>query len=180
MDVIRLVVGPYKANCYILNGDGELNIIDPGGEADKITQKINELNKLVKFIINTHYHFDHTGANAEIKEQSRGLGTALLIHEREKEYIDFSPDRFLQDGEKLGLSGVEFEVLPTPGHTAGSFCLISKDTIFTGDTLFKDGYGRTDLPGGSDDDMAQSLALLKKKIRPGMEIYPGHGDFYVA
>ena len=177
MNVIRLIVGPISTNCYILHTAKEINIIDPGDEADKILEEVNKLRIPVKNIINTHYHFDHTDANAEIKAATKA---ALLIHEREKNFINFSADRYLRDNEKINLCGKDFEVLPTPGHTAGSFCLISEEMIFTGDTLFKDGYGRTDLPGGSDEAMEESLELLKKKIRPGTQVYPGHGEIFKA
>jgi len=175
MEIKRIKVGSLQTNCYLLISKGELAIIDPGDEPEKILEEIKRVDAKPKYIINTHYHYDHTQANKRIKEAT---GADILIHENEKEYIDFSVDRFLKEGDRLKVGDVALGVILTPGHTKGSICLLGEDFIFTGDTLFRVGYGRTDLEGGSQEEMNDSLSKLKEIIRQGMMVYPGHEDYY--
>jgi len=171
--VKKVVVGEIQTNCYLLVSEDkkEMIVVDPGGEAEKILEEIKKLNTKVKYIINTHYHFDHVLVNFEIK---KATGAKLLIHENEKEYIEFEADRYLKEGDKIKIGQDELDVILTPGHSPGSICLIGDGFIVTGDTLFHDGIGRTDLAGGSDDEMEKSLKRLDEIIKPGMKVYPGH------
>jgi len=177
MEIKNLIVGDIDTNCYLIIDSGEMAVVDPGGDSDKILEEIKARGEKLKYIINTHYHFDHVLANEPIK---KATDAKVLIHEEEIGYINHQPDRFLRDGQEIKIGDCVFNVLRTPGHTRGSFCLIGEDVIFTGDTLFKDGYGRTDLPGGSEKDMLASLEKLKTIIKPGMYVYPGHGETYRA
>lgn len=145
MQIKRFVVGDVATNCYFLIAKKELAIIDPGGEADKILAEINKIGFKPKYIINTHAHFDHTLANDQIR---KATGAQILIHQDEKGLYDFAVDRFLKNGEKVEMGEETLEIIHTPGHTPGSICLLGENFILTGDTLFKDGYGRTDLAGG--------------------------------
>ena len=102
----------------------------------------------------------------------------ILIHEGEKKFLKFEPDEFLADKSKIKIGKTYLEVIHTPGHTKGSICLLGDGFIFTGDTIFKEGFGRTDLPGGSAADLETSLRKLKLVLKTGMEVYPGHGEVF--
>lgn len=172
MKIKCLKVGELATNCYLLFSEKETAVIDPGGNAADILQEIK--GSKVKYIILTHHHFDHVLAAEEIKERTKAK---ILIHRTGENLLDFKADEFL--GEEVKIGNVVLTVIHTPGHTKDSVCLLNPDFIFTGDTLFKDGYGRTDLPTGSPQDMEVSLQKLSKIIEPGMTVYPGHGEFYV-
>ncbi len=185
----RLVVGPLATNCYILKSGVELAVIDPGGDAEMILQKVGELGGTVKYVIDTHGHIDHIAANREVIEAT---GAALLIHELDAELLQFpdrnlsslmgmklsspAPARTLREGEKVVVGEEEMMVLLTPGHTPGGICLLAPGYAFTGDTLFLDSIGRTDFPGGSDERMQESLNKLQKMLSKETVIYPGHGE----
>jgi glyoxylase-like metal-dependent hydrolase (beta-lactamase superfamily II) len=175
MRIERIIVGRLETNCYLVINDKELAIIDPGDEIQKVLTTISKENITLKFIINTHYHFDHTYYSLEIKKI---MGGEILFHRAEQDYIDYKADQLLDDGDKVKIGQIILKVVHTPGHTSGSICLLGGNFIFTGDTLFKDGCGRTDLPGGSDQAIQKSLEKLAKIIKPGMIIYPGHGNIF--
>lgn len=179
MEIKHLIVGELGTNCYLLISGNELGIIDPGGEADKILKEVEKAKAKPKYIINTHCHSDHILANEKIRKETRAK---ILIHEAEKDFISFEADRFLKNEEEIkigvGDSPSILKVLHTPGHTQGSICLLGENVVFTGDTLFKDGHGRTDLPGGSQKDMEESLEKLSKLLKPGVIVYPGHGEIF--
>jgi len=175
MKIKLLVVGPFLTNCYLLSSREELLIIDPGGEPGKILEEIKKEKGEVKYIINTHGHPDHSFGNEKIKKET---GAKILIHEEEKNFIKFEVDKFLKEDEEIRVVEDVLKVIHTPGHTRGSICLLGKNFIFTGDTLFKDGYGRTDLPGGSEEDLARSLEKLGEILQPGAVVYPGHGEIF--
>jgi len=175
VEIKLLVVGPLLTNCYLVVSRGELLIIDPGGEGRRILEEAEKTKAKIKYIVNTHGHPDHIFANEEIRRET---GAKILIHQAEKDFIKFNPDRFLKDGDEIKIGDSALKVLHTPGHTKGGICLLGKGFVFTGDTLFKDGYGRTDLPGGSQEDLERSLEKLKKILKPGMTVYPGHGEIF--
>lgn len=177
MKIKRLSVGDLGTNCYLVRSGGEMAVIDPGGSAEEILKEIKKFQDGAKLrlIINTHYHFDHTLADDFLKKET---GAEILIHQFEEKFINFKADRFLREGDEIKLGNRVLAVLHTPGHSAGSICLMSKKVIFTGDTLFKDGYGRTDLAGGSQRDIEDSLKRLSKLLKPGMTVLPGHGDIF--
>ena len=180
MKIKKLIVGAIQTNCYILISGNEIGLIDPGEEAERILFEINKYNSKLKFIINTHYHSDHVLANQVIKGAT---GAKILIHENERDFLEgFIPDQYLSDGDFIEIGDVKLRVILTPGHTKGSVCLLDlkERFIFTGDTLFLDGYGRIDLPGGDELQMDHSLQMLKKLIKPGMEVYPGHGETFTC
>jgi len=162
MDIKRIIVGPLQTNCYLLVDSGELAVIDPGDNAAIIEKEILALAAKVKFIINTHNHFDHTGANTELKNK---FGVKIVKN--------------LKEGEILAVGNLKLKVVQTPGHTKNSICLLGGEFLFSGDTLFRDGIGRTDLEGGSDKDMAESLRKLDELTPQGFTVYPGHGDIFI-
>jgi len=181
-----LVVGPLGVNCYILadSNTKEACIIDPGADPDLIRSKISERGVKVKFIVNTHGHGDHIGANADFK-------VPVYIHAKDKAsltdpkenlsgmffYNVISPaaSRLLTDEDDVAVGALRLKVIHTPGHTPGSITLVMDNIAFTGDTLFAGSVGRIDLPGGSGGDMARSIKKLKKMIGDDVTIYPGHG-----
>lgn len=181
MKIIRLAVGELLANCYLLVSQNELLIIDPGGDEEKILKEIKKTKAKVKYIVATHCHPDHTLAIEKTKQETRAK---VLIHQAEMGFIDFKADGFLNEGDEIKIGKTGLEVLHTPGHTKGSICLLglqppgkrTSNFIFTGDTLFKEGIGRTDLPGGSQRDLGRSLKRLWETLKPGMMVYPGHEE----
>ena len=176
MRIKRIIVGEFEANCYLVESAGELIIIDPGDEAEKIAAEIIRFKATLRSIILTHHHFDHIGAVRDIAGQFK---IPIFIHEKEKKHINFPEIHYLEEGDEVRVGDEILQVINTSGHTSGSICLLGEKVIFTGDTLFKDGYGRTDFPGGSPDDMDKSLERLKKLIKPGIMIFPGHGESFL-
>ncbi len=186
-----LTVGPMMSNCYLVwcEETREALVIDPGADGRRILAEIRKELLEVRYIVNTHGHADHIGANREVKEAT---GAQLLIHAEDAPMLT-SPnmnlslylgvpvkgpaaDRLLQDGEEIAVGkGVFLRVIHTPGHTRGSICLQGEGVIFTGDTLFAGSVGRTDFPGGSYKEL---LASIKEKLlcyEDSYVIYPGHG-----
>ena len=158
MEVKRIIVGPIRTNCYILNKDKECLIIDPGDEAERIKKEIT--NKVIGILI-THHHFDHVGALEELKDFYQ-VPVYDYNNLKEKNY-------------KIG--NFNFEVLYTFGHTSDSITFYFKDDkkMFGGDFIFKNSIGRTDLPTGNMKDMLKSIEKLKK-YNDNIIIYPGHGE----
>lgn len=187
INVSTVAVGMIAANCYIVWGDGRNDcvLIDPGAEPQKIESKLKQLGLAPKAILLTHSHFDHIGAAAYFRKQN----VEIYIHNSELEllpynnamarhmgdrYEDFMPDHFVIDGQILDLCGMQFEVIFTPGHSAGGVCYKCEDKIFSGDTLFYLSIGRTDFPTGSYSDMRASLGKLFA-IAGDCRVFPGHG-----
>lgn len=182
-------VGSFAANCYLLACDEtrEGVIIDPGAEARTILDMVAKEKVKVQYIINTHGHVDHVGANEEVR---RALGVPLLIHEADgemckKPHASLSafvgklhlavPDRLLTDGEKIKAGNLTIEVISTPGHTKGSISLLVDGALFTGDTLFAGSIGRTDFPGGSFEQIIRSIKERLLVFPDDTPVYPGHG-----
>jgi len=174
MKIKNLIVGPLLTNCYILKSKGEALVLDPGGGFKKILKEIGEAK--LKYIVLTHYHWDHTLSALPLSKKTQAK---ILIHENEKDFIKFKVDKFLKDGDEIKVGEITLKVIHTPGHSKGSICLLGDGFIFSGDTIFEDGYGRTDLPGGALEDLENSLKKLEKIIKPGFKIYPGHGPIFV-
>ncbi|MBU0466028.1 MAG: MBL fold metallo-hydrolase [Proteobacteria bacterium] len=190
MFIKRLVVGELGANCYLLAGyEGkEAVIIDPGGDAELILETIKKHNLKPVYIINTHGHVDHTLANSSL---AKATSAKILIHREDakmlsdpeanlsgwfNQEITSSADELLEDGQIIGLSDLKIEVLHTPGHTRGGICLKVKDKIFTGDTLFASGIGRSDLPGGDYKTLLNSIHQRLLTLPDETIIYPGHRE----
>lgn len=175
MEIKRITVGPLQANCYLLVDGADLVIVDPGDNADLIDKAIQKTNAKPKYIINTHGHFDHTGANAWLKKKY-GMPVAAGINELPSS--GFYPEIILRSGQDIKIGGTLLKVMETPGHTPGGICLFGPDFVISGDTIFEDSIGRTDFNGGSEADMAASLEKLDKNIAFGTAVYPGHGDSF--
>lgn len=163
MEIRSIKVGALETNCYLLFSQKDLAVIDPGAEQDKILEEIEKTGVKAKYIINTHHHFDHVSANKGVQAKT---GAKILTN--------------LREGDEIKIGDSSLRVIHTPGHTEESICLLGNNLIFTGDTLFETGYGRTDLAGGSEEKMKESLQKLSKLLKPGMMVYPGHGSFFVS
>lgn len=192
MRIDRIICGDYLTNCYILRAENSSDavVIDPGDDVDAIEKTLNRFGVRVGAILLTHGHFDHFLSAACLKEHfgapvfvsradEKALSDAYLNALPEETHTPFTPikaDGFLDEGA-FSVCGLTFTVMKTPGHTPGSVCLLSEDEndLFTGDTLFERGFGRTDLPGGSWSALIQSLRSLFALICDPV-VHPGHGE----
>ena len=183
MLIKTLPVGHLETNCYVVTDENTLEcaVIDPGDESNTVLDYL-ESNKLkCKYIFLTHGHFDHTMAVNTVHKET---GAVVCIHEKEINtdgkgglYAFIPPQGTIhyKEGDVMKVGGLEFHVIETPGHTPGGVTLRCENTLFTGDTLFKDSCGRTDFPGGDMQTLMKSLRRLAEL--PGdYEVYPGHMD----
>ncbi len=186
MTLEKIVVGPMRVNCYILASKdrGEAIIIDPGAEGAKIKRRLLALGLKAGYIVNTHGHADHIGANA-------AFDVPVYIHRLDGEFLtnpelNFSAmfgaplvlpaaQGLLEDGQRIEAAGINLEVIHTPGHTPGGICLNAGEFVFTGDTLFAQGIGRFDLPYASEKDLLDSIRKKLISLPDETIIYPGHG-----
>lgn len=179
MKLTQLTVGSIGTNCYMLYDETSKAavVMDPSDEAVLVAARIEALGLDVKAVLLTHGHFDHSGEAAKIADRA---GVPIWMHPADRALPSWLthglPDtRDLADGETLDFAGLQFTVIHTPGHTPGSVCFRCGDLLFAGDTLFAGSCGRTDLPGGSWQDMAASLRRLAA-LEGDCTVYPGHGE----
>ncbi|MDR2431618.1 MAG: MBL fold metallo-hydrolase [Candidatus Margulisbacteria bacterium] len=176
----RIIVGPLSTNCYLAAADAGAVIIDPGAAAERIAARIAEKKLQPLAILNTHGHWDHVMANNELKKKynipvyTPFKDRELLAKEKDYYHIgELLVDHWYADA----LSGLDWlRVIPTPGHTPGSSCLLWGKNLFSGDTLFAGGYlGRTDLWGGDGQAMQDSLQKLLL-LPDDVAVWPGHAE----
>lgn len=186
MIIKKIVVGMLEVNCYIVGDDctKEVFIIDPGGDPRDIKKIIDKDGLKPKAIINTHGHGDHIAADGD-------FDLPIWIHKLDAEFLqDVSKNlsgayglllttrpaaRLLEEGDILKIGRYDLQVIHTPGHTPGSICLKGKGVVFTGDTLFCEGIGRTDFAYGSEKDIIRSIKEKLFILDDSCIIYPGHG-----
>jgi glyoxylase-like metal-dependent hydrolase (beta-lactamase superfamily II) len=170
MLIKTIKVGDLQTNCYIVIDEksNEAVIIDPGDEASEILRELKNLK--IRYIILTHGHPDHFGAVNNIKAKT---GAPLLMHPADNWF--FKPDKELSEGQEIKFGEISLKVLHTPGHTKGGVCLYANGHLFSGDTLFSEAHGRTDLPGGSIEEMRKSLKRLAS-LPDETRVYPGHDE----
>jgi glyoxylase-like metal-dependent hydrolase (beta-lactamase superfamily II) len=191
MFVEAVVVGPLQENSYVLACEDtkEAVIFDPGAEADRILQIVTSHGFSVKYVLNTHGHPDHVGAVADVVEQTEA---PFLLHADDvylikgfdsdpiraflSARIPPKPDRFLQDGEIIAVGSLSVKVLHTPGHTPGGVCFLVENILFSGDTLFANSIGRTDLPGGNYQQLLTSIHQRLLPLDGKTIVYSGHGQ----
>ena len=179
LKVYAMVLGNYQTNCYIIHEETSKSccVIDPGYEAGEILNKLDSLGLQLEAILLTHGHFDHVGA---VKDLAAETQCDVYLHPKELTLPPMltagalSYTKTYTEGTRLRLAGLDISVLHTPGHTPGSVCLMVDTAIFSGDTLFRDSCGRTDLPGGDWEAIARSLNRLAA-LEGNFWIYPGHG-----
>jgi len=191
MIVKQLPVGPIQTNCYIAGCEDthEGVVIDPGDDAPAILAMIKELNLTIKYILNTHAHFDHIMANAPLVQ---ALQVPLALHPLDLPLLRQNggaalfgmqappspePDMSLAEGDTICFGTHEFQVIFTPGHTPGhvSFYEPNANIIFDGDVLFAGGIGRTDLPGGNYADLMQTIKEKLMVLPDETVVCSGHG-----
>jgi len=188
VEIVTLVVGEIPTNCYLVGCQktGEALVIDPGAEPEKIKCKLQQKGWQVRLLVITHGHGDHLAAGQELdwpiaihpadarclldpwKNLSALFGAPCILRE---------PQQLLEEGQTIVVGDFHLEVVHTPGHTPGSICLLGRKekVIFTGDTLFAEGVGRTDLPGGCEQELWSSLQEKLLPLDGDFTIYPGHG-----
>ena len=168
MKVHQIEVGNMQNFTYILEDDsGEAIILDPSWNLDEIEQVITRKALTVKYIVNTHHHFDHTLGNEAI---SKITGAKIIQHESSTLDHDIS----VSDGHSIKFGNSELKVFHTPGHSKDGICLVGDGKIFTGDTLFVGNCGRVDLPGGSAKELYHSLHDILSKLDDDLILYSGH------
>lgn len=187
MLIKRIVAGVYAANCYMVV-DEETNegiILDPGGDVDDILKEINKLNVEIKYIFLTHGHLDHTSGVEELKSYLNNPNIAIseadnfLINQGTHLFGPLleagDPNIYLKDKDKYKFGSLTLECIKAPGHTPGGFCFLVGDNLFTGDTLFYNSIGRTDLSGGNTEDLMETLKNKIKILPDNLIVHPGHG-----
>ena len=185
MHIRTIPVGRLQTNCYVVT-DPETKyaaVIDPGDEGHLIQQYLEDEGITPKAVFLTHGHYDHTTAADDLSlEWDIPVYISLGDVSNDSRpnphlYKPAGDTRFWKEGDEIGIGNLRFQVLATPGHSHGSVCLLVEDCLFTGDTLFRDDCGRTDLTNGNSDLMAKSLARIDKLSPTGnLEIYPGHAE----
>ena len=186
-----LTVGFIATNCYIVGSDTtrKAMVIDPGADSRAIMKAIDADRLLLSLIVITHSHFDHTGAVKAIKDatgarfavgagadkSSPGAFIKLVAAMSGGSAKIPEPDLFLHDGDKIDIDGLHFEVLYTPGHSPDEISLYGHGILFSGDTLFNSGIGRTDFPGCSYEQLEHSIQSKLYTLPDQTVVYPGHG-----
>lgn len=183
----RVVTESMQTNCYIFGSarTKEVALIDPGGDYKRIKEILDREGLTPKLIINTHGHIDHIGANYKFK-------LPICVHNDDADFLTnpvenlsafyghfaMSPkaSRILQDGDVIDISGIKLKVLHTPGHTPGGISLHYDGIVFTGDTLFGGGVGRTDFPYSNHDDLISSIKYKLMRLDDDTIVLPGHGS----
>jgi hydroxyacylglutathione hydrolase len=193
MIVKALVVGPFASNCFIVGSKKtkEGMIIDPGADAPNILNTVRNLGLSIVLIVATHNHIDHVGALRTVKDAT---GAKFAVHEADaKEAMPAmfgkmmgrmlgsslrappKPDRLIKDSDVVEIGDLKFKVLYTPGHTLGGISLWGHGVVFSGDTLFNVGIGRTDLEGGDYGKLMDSIVTKLMVLPDSTIVYPGHG-----
>ncbi|MBW2737258.1 MAG: MBL fold metallo-hydrolase [Deltaproteobacteria bacterium] len=190
MIIKELAVGMLMANCIILGCEKtrEAAVIDPGDETERILLSLKESKLILKYIINTHGHFDHVGGNKKLKEAT---GADILIHFLDAPMLSRlssdatlfgcsaenspPPDRTLEDNDIISFGEIRLKVIHTPGHSPGGISLYIDDKLFVGDTLFARSIGRSDLPGGDFNTLISSIKNRLFELGDDVKVFPGHG-----
>ncbi len=185
----KLIVGPIETNCYVIGCKKTLEgiVIDPGADGEKILRVIKRNKLKIKYIVNTHAHIDHIGANKYLKD---ALGSEICMHEKDIKFLENPslnlsvliereisfpyPDIILTASSQINIGDLQISVLHTPGHTPGSISLVMNECVFTGDTLFSGSIGRTDFPLANYSQLMRSINKILA-LPENSHIYPGHG-----
>ena len=181
MKIKRFIGGLLESNGYVLyqQDGGEAYLIDPGYNSKVFIEYIKEHGFDLKGILLTHHHYDHSGVADRVKAV---FDCPVYLHRRDCDiyFKEFkrNADVYMEDGDVFDLEGEEIRVIHTPGHTGGGVCFMSDKSkvCFTGDTIFNVDLGRTDLEGGSEKEMIDSILNIIDKWPNDIMIYPGHGD----
>jgi hydroxyacylglutathione hydrolase len=188
MLIKQIQVGQFAVFAYMVGSQktGDALVIDPAGDMDTLLDEAARNGLKIKYIVNTHSHVDHIMGNKRMKEITNG---EIVIHEAEATALiaqspqtmrmfgaEASPpaDRTVKDGDTIVVGEIELTVIHTPGHSPGSMCLYTDGLVFTGDTLFVGGVGRTDLGGGSWETLVSSIRSKLFSLPDATVVLPGH------
>ena len=191
MKVERFLTGIVSTNCYVAWNEQtkEAVIVDPAAYSKKLAEFLREEGLKPQAVLLTHGHFDHIMGVKTVQDMT---GAKIYMHELEQDFATdsrlnlstviaerqcdpFVPDVLFHDGDKIQIGNLTFRVLHTPGHTIGSSCLIAKDAIFSGDTIFKGSIGRTDFPTSDPEKMMESVQKVAE-LEGNYAVFPAHGD----
>ena len=187
--VDRYELGPIGTNCYVVRASRastEAVVVDPGGDAADLQRELARLRASVEAILITHGHWDHLGGVADLAEST---GAPVYMAEDERALLEnlpelvpegvtarsYTPDTFLQGDETLQLAGIEFQTLRVPGHSPAHLAYYADGCLFSGDVLFENSVGRTDLPGADWETLVESIRMLSERFPPETTVYSGHG-----
>lgn len=191
MIIKQYIAGPINANNYLVADETskEAVLIDCSERVQKILDDVKALGLKVKYILFTHGHFDHVSGSDVMKKE---LGAEVLGSEKDINQTELTKpiltmmgmplidppqyDKFIDGNSKLNIGDIDIKVIETPGHTEGGLCYLIKDHLFSGDTLFKNYVGRTDLPDGSFSKIENSVKNVLFKLEDSIKVLPGHGD----
>jgi hydroxyacylglutathione hydrolase len=182
-------LGPIQTNCYVVRaerGAAEAVVVDPGADASTLRLELARLGATCAAILITHGHYDHLGAVADLAE---GTGAPVYMPEGERLLLEryhdyapatfagrpYTPDHLLQGGETVRAAGIDFEVVPVPGHSPAHIAYHADGALLSGDLLFAGSVGRVDLPGADWDTLLASVRRLAERYPPETVVYPGHG-----
>ena len=191
MRIEQRVIGPCITNVYLLISEkNNAVLIDPADAADQIIQWVNDSGVTLKYIFITHGHADHVLALKEVRDtfhvpviiskiDAERLVHPNLINDRPYVTVPFqplSPDILIQEGDELWLDELKLRFYAMPGHTDGSLAVIVNDVIFSGDTLLKNGHGKTTLPGGDEEKLIASIRRMLGDLQGNYRVLTGHRD----
>lgn len=188
MEITSFCLGVLQTNCYVIMGEQDAAVVDPGGDPEELVSFIKKSKRTLTKIVLSHGHADHVAGAAALQ---RATGASIHMHPEDTTLLTATSDPMaaylglteeipldyhLTPGHTISLGNTLFEMLHTPGHTQGSCCLYSKEqqVLISGDTLFAGSIGRSDLYGGDPQQLAQSLSKLKE-LPAETKVYPGHG-----
>lgn len=190
LEVRRLPLGPFQANCFLVRREGadRALVVDPGAEADRVREVLEEWDAEPVALLLTHAHADHVGAVAELRAE---FEAPIHLHPDDRELYDRAPeqasafgirlrrppppDAELRDGQRLDFAGIGMEVRHAPGHSPGGVVLVTEGHAFVGDCLFQGSIGRTDLPGGDAGTLLRSIRERILTLPDDTTVWPGHG-----
>lgn len=169
MIVHQILVGPMQNFSYIVYDESSLEgiIIDPSWELEKLTKIVDENNLKIKYIVNTHWHDDHTRGNTEL---TKLIDAKIIQHENSQ----LPHNQTVRNNDSIIFGKSSLRVFHTPGHSTDSICLVGDGKVFSGDTLFVGNCGRIDLPGGSARELFHSLFDVISNMDEHLILYPGH------
>lgn len=188
----RITVGQWLENTYLIYNEEEGWIVDPGDDFELLNDVVNQERITLKGILNTHGHFDHLGAVSNFKEN---YNVPFYIHSRDKRLVGQANlyrklakgqgffktpaiDHFLDQAKEIPFGGESIKIIHTPGHSEGSVTFVIDNQLISGDLLFENRVGRTNLPGGNLESLKKSATTLLQNFK-GYRVYPGHGNSFL-